>query len=561
MSLSTAAQRYWHTLKYLKFQQLAGRAWLRLYRPKPELAPSPPLRPSEGTWISPAAREPSLLGEDLFRFMNTSGSLNEIGWNGEKRDALWRYNQHYFDDLNADGAAQRTKWHYKLINRWVDENPPTGGAGWEPYPTSVRIVNWIKWSLSGNQLPTACVHSVAIQARWLRRRLEWHLLGNHLFANAKGLVFAGLFFKGKEAESWLKCGVNILLKQLPEQVLGDGGHFERSTMYHALALEDLLDLLNVSRSYAASNDTAELQVELESRINQMVNWLLTMCHPDGGISFFNDAAFGVAPSVHELLAYADRLKIDPVCRGATTEPSQFIAIKSLDASGYMRIEGPCACALIDAAPVGPDYLPGHAHADTLSFEFSVFCQRVFVNSGTSIYGTGAERLRQRGTPAHNTVTVAGQDSSEIWSGFRVARRAYPEILRLETDPQACTIRCRHNGYKQILNPPVWHEREWQMGRENLTINDQLHPKAASSVHQAEARYHLHPAVRYLPGDSPWSGTLLLEKGQELLIQASAPIAQISSTYHPRFGVTEATNCLILTLQSGAASLSIRWATN
>jgi hypothetical protein len=31
--------------------------------------------------------------------------------------------------------------------------------------------------------------------------------------------------------------------------------------------------------------------------------------------------------------------------------------------------------ILDVAPVGPDYLPGHAHADTLSFELSLFGQR------------------------------------------------------------------------------------------------------------------------------------------------------------------------------------------
>ena len=71
-------------------------------------------------------------------------------------------------------------------------------------------------------------------------------------------------------------------------------------------------------------------------------------------------------------------------------------------------------AMLDVGPIGPDYLPGHAHADTLSFELSLHGRRVLVNSGTSVYGIGAERLRQRGTAAHNTLTVDGADSSEVW---------------------------------------------------------------------------------------------------------------------------------------------------
>ena len=34
-----------------------------------------------------------------------------------------------------------------------------------------------------------------------------------------------------------------------------------------------------------------------------------MCHPDGEISFFNDSAFDVAPSISELDAYSKRLGI------------------------------------------------------------------------------------------------------------------------------------------------------------------------------------------------------------------------------------------------------------
>ena len=38
-------------------------------------------------------------------------------------------------------------------------------------------------------------------------------------------------------------------RELPEQILADGGHFELSPMYHALVLEDLLDLVNIARRY------------------------------------------------------------------------------------------------------------------------------------------------------------------------------------------------------------------------------------------------------------------------------------------------------------------------
>jgi uncharacterized heparinase superfamily protein len=144
-------------------------------------------------------------------------------------------------------------------------------------------VNWVKWWLGGVAAEAAALHSLAVQARWLRRRLEWHLLGNHLFANAKALVFAGLFFEGDEAQEWLARGLRILERELPEQVLADGGQFERSPMYHALALEDVLDLVNVSRALGAGDaPVASLLSACEQRAPAMLHWLRCMSHPDGG---------------------------------------------------------------------------------------------------------------------------------------------------------------------------------------------------------------------------------------------------------------------------------------
>ena len=90
------------------------------------------------------------------------------------------------------------------------------------------MVNWIKWSLGGNSLGSKARQSLAVQARWLARRIESHLQGNHVFANAKALVYAGLFFEGEEAERWLRRGLNLMQTEIPEQVLPDGGHFEHA---------------------------------------------------------------------------------------------------------------------------------------------------------------------------------------------------------------------------------------------------------------------------------------------------------------------------------------------
>jgi uncharacterized heparinase superfamily protein len=566
------AGRYFHTVRHLKPVQIYGRLWFRLYRPRPDRSPAPTQRLVTGVWQRPARREPSLLSADEFVFLGERGALRTLGWDGPQREKLWRYNQHYFDDLNALDAEARADWHRDLIDTWVRENPPGRGSGWEPYPTSLRMVNWVKWSLAGNPLSDACVQSLAVQARWLSGRLEWHLLGNHLFANAKALVFAGVFFQDKDAERWLATGLRILDRELPEQFLPDGGHFERSPMYHALAFEDMLDLCNLAGAYP---DIRALAVQVrgaalwQQHALRMQRWLYAMRHPDGEISFFNDAALGVAPERSELDAYAARLGVDSI---------DFLPEEVwLKYSGYLRVARDDAVALLDLAPVGPDHLPGHAHADTLSFELSVYGQRVLVNSGTSCYGESPERLRQRGTAAHNAVVLNGVDSSEMWRGFRVARRAKPFGVKLEVG-KVLRVRGSHDGYRRLPGRPT-HERRWELGAGLLVIEDIV----AGRHECAEARFHFHPSVQLCArghdgantdatshqrpagdGDLPVppdvsSGDGLLPGGQRFHWAVEQGVARLEpTTYHPRFGESVLNQCLVVALSHGRARVRFSW---
>ena len=513
--------RLWHTVRHLKPVQFWGRARFRLARPAPDVRPAPARRAVVGPWAAPAARRASMTGPTELRLLNEAHDVARTGWDDPALAKLWRYNAHYFDDLCAEGSAARTAWHRALLERWIRENPPARGTGWEPYPTSLRIVNWVKWAMAGHEPPPGSLDSLAVQARWLTQRLEWHLLGNHLFVNAKALVFAGLFFEGPEAEGWLALGTRILREQVPEQILPDGGQFERSPMYHALALEDMLDLANVLRAFGRADDAWRALVD--ARVPAMRRWLQAMCHPDGEISFFNDAAIGVAPAPAELDAYAVR-------PGEPALPAPADGITLLADSGYVRMQLGRAVVIADVGPVGPDYLPGHAHADTLSFELSLDGRRVLVNSGTDRYGLGAERLRQRGTAAHTTVTVDGQDSSEVWGGFRVARRARPTVPVVQAAPTELRVACSHDGFRRLPGAPV-HGRTWILTPGGLEVADEL-----TGPGHAVSHWHWAPGNR--PGGADGLSVDRAAGAPLRIAAAGAPWATHPGTWHPEFGRIE-----------------------
>jgi uncharacterized heparinase superfamily protein len=538
----TSAATLWRTVRHLRAEQLIGRAWFRVARPRPDPRPAPPRRVWRGTWAATAEHTASLVGPFQLRLLNEEYDIERQGWDDPGASKLLRYNVHYFEDLVAHDAVSRGEMQRALIERWIGENPAGLGTGWEPYPLSLRLVNWLKWFLAGEQPRAHWLDSLAVQTRWLSRRLEYHLLGNHLFVNAKALVFAGAFFDGPEADRWLETGMKILERQIPEQILADGGQFELSPMYHALALEDVLDLANLCAGVGVElPGLGTLERELRGRAKPMLSWLRAMTHPDGSLGLFNDCAPGIAPPVANIERYAARLGITADERGGA-------GIHHLAPSGYVRANWDGANALLDVARVGPDYLPGHAHADTLSFELSIHGRRVLLNCGTSRYGVGEERLRERGTRAHNTVEVDGCDSSEVWSGFRVGRRALPVAVEVGGD----FVVAAHDGYRFLRGKPL-HRRRWSFSAQSLCVEDEVSPAPRSAV----ARYHLAPGLSLLrESDSRWR-----------IVEGANPICSIeilegaarkeSSRHAAGFGITVPTECLAVQLPSGRGST--RWA--
>ena len=542
---------YFHTLRYLKPQQIYHRIWFRFTKNHSDNSLTPAVRNKLGSFYSPARRAASLLDADTLYLLNQSGSLSTIGWGDisetGSHSKLWRYNQHYFDDLNALNPESRKHWHLDFLQRWVTENEAGSGVGWDPYPTSLRIVNWVKWSYAGNALPAACVQSLAAQARYLMKRIEWHILGNHLFANAKALIFAGLFFSGNEPDQWLRKGLKIVNDELHEQVLDDGGNFERSPMYHAIFLEDLLDLLNLAQAFPDAMSDKNV-THWREVAQSMLYWLNGMVHQDGEISFFNDAGIGIAPSPAELNAYATKL-------GLRADSIQARTIHFTD-SGYIRLSSRDALALLDVAPVGPDYLPGHAHADTLSFELSLFGQRVLVNGGTSKYGTDEVRAFERSTAAHNTVVVDSENSSEVWGGFRVARRAYPYGLVIDETSDLVSVSCSHDGYQRLPGKPT-HSRKWEFSGSALTVSDKVDGNFESAV----AYFHVHTDIS-ISANAGGDWLLQLPQGQKISVNVETGDPKWSRSYYaPEFGKRFETQCLEVMLDKEGSRVTISWSSN
>jgi uncharacterized heparinase superfamily protein len=517
--------RVYHTIKYLKFKQII---W-KIYSFFPRLIffdrRSPKIKDLNFKSVS---KNGITKNYTEFTFLNETHHVAENGWDNKSLSKLWRYNLHYFDFLlQKSEDAEIIEKQKNIITNWISENPFGKGTGWEQYPTSLRIINWIKWHTQTKALTDSAILSLWNQIRWLATRPEFHLLGNHLFVNAKALLFGCSFFGLDEKSIIYKRALKIINKELEEQFLKDGAHFELSPMYHSLAMEDLLDLYQLAPTLPNSFPKKKIHEKYKSGMN----WLSYMKYDNQEFAHFNDCANGIALKYNDLKEYAEKIGIE-----YDLEPKpEFMHFYE---SGFAVVQNSEVHLIADIGKVGPDYLPGHAHADTLSFELAIQGQRLIVNSGTSEYGLSNERLRQRSTSAHSTLEVDHANSSEVWSGFRVARRASVRKVEKKLDCDSVEFSAEHDGYKRLTNQPI-HKRYWHVYKGQIEVTDEV----SGNGNKIYLRYYIHPDVEVIQ----YKDELFLKCSSGLQVEflSSQKAKVLSTTYHDEFGVSRNNNCLLI----------------
>jgi uncharacterized heparinase superfamily protein len=359
-----------------------------------------------------------------FRFVGHTLNLNEVDWIKGYCNPLWTYNLHYFDyaiDLalayRSTGDERYVARFAALVTGWLESATPGRGVGWQPYPTALRVVNWVHALLLLRDrldplMAARMERSLVSQAKWLRRRLEYDIDANHLQKNYKALAVAGLYFDGPQARQWRSIGLDGSWRVALCHVLADGVHYERSPMYHAIALQDFLETM--AWADAGGQGIPNL---VSDRVARMVAALGVLSRPDGQLHLFHDTANGVGPSRAELSDLAARIL-------GTRIPTASGHVR-LPHAGYFGVIAPeqGVRLLIDAGDPGPRHQPGHAHCGILSLELDIRGAPFLVDSGVSGYAGDPLRAYFRSTRAHNTVMIDGREQSEIWGTFRMARRA------------------------------------------------------------------------------------------------------------------------------------------
>jgi len=531
------------------------------------------------------------LQQGIFRLLNKELTLGfPVNWNPAETTRLWRYNLHYFDyalDLALvarwDQSEKASSLLGQLFHDWIVHNPVARGVGWHSYPIARRIVNWVQsLSLASDAIifrdgrrESEWIASLYAQSQYLEDHLEFDCLGNHLLADAKALVFAGLFFEGEAARRWLTRGEEFLWKGLEEQILPDGCHFERSPMYQAIVLQDYLEVVLAYRL-----NGRDVPAWVSSKLRSMADFLSGVRHPDGEIPLIGDSAFGIARHPCDILAAAEvLLNVRGRWPGARADlysammaPQAFQPApakkrmlddcRSWPDAGYCALQGEEErdWLLIDTKPMGPPNIPAHGHCSLFSYELSIAGERLIVDSGVEEYQPGPWRLFWRSTRAHNTVTVDGAEQSEIWAAFRVGRRIKVIKSGYARHERASVFTGVHNGF---VGQSARHRRViaalpgrlWIIldeitgaGQHDITSFVHFHPDAVCELRGTTAgvslrtcRMRIHPYRR--DHDPPIKMSCV--QGQ---------LEPIQGWYAPRFGVRQPNPVLVL---SCCATLPVR----
>jgi hypothetical protein len=392
---------------------------------------------------------------------------------------IWELNRHQHLVLLGQayaltGEKEYPREIYAQIESWLEQNPFQRGINWaSALEVAFRTLSWI-WIYH----LTAAVVPEDFRRRFLTElyRHGHHLAENlsiyfspntHLLGEAVALHALGVLFPGfPESERWRARAAEIVEAQLAFQVRADGSHFEQSTYYHVYALDFFLFY------YLMAGRPKHFEPVL-ARMAEYLDWLLgparrmafsgdddggRLFHPFGerdsfgratlttcGILLGQDRWIGSRETVAEQAAWW----LGAECLGkARIEQTPPTGGRRFEESGTVFLQSGDLFVQFDAGPLGWGGA-GHSHADTLSVLVWFQGEPVFVDPGTYTYVAEPEaRNWFRGTAAHNTMSIDGQDQAQAAGPFRWNGK--PEVNLHAWRPDAgggmAEATCRYNGF-------------------------------------------------------------------------------------------------------------------
>lgn len=423
-----------------------------------------------------------------------------------------------------DGGERHAAAVRDTVDEWLEANPYGGTVNWaSPMEAALRVLTltWLFHALAASEswrdrgFRFRLLRGVYLHGDFVARNLELSdVNGNHLDADAAGIVFAGLFFgSGRGPERWAERGWSLLLHELPRQVTPDGVDFEMSTAYHRLVTELFLLPALLRRRHGL--DVPQWYVE---RLEAMARFAAAYTRTDGSSPAWGDAddarALPLGSQAHGDHRYLGGLMAaawgaDVPVSGPRSEiawllgPAAASALEDTQPPASQLFRGGAAVlradgdhVFVDCGPVGLAGRGGHGHNDVTALDATLAGVPLLLDPGTYTYTRSPEwRNRFRSTAAHNAVAVDGEELNRLgephhlWSLRDDARPLDPQ---LSVDGPMHSFRVGHTGYLRLADPvSVTRTVRLDTATHALLVIDEV---AARAEHELSTRYTLPPGA-------------------------------------------------------------------
>jgi Heparinase II/III-like protein/Heparinase II/III N-terminus len=446
--------------------------------------------------------------------------------------------QHLSALAYADNAEQHTDYIVRSLDSWTQANPYLYGVHWTSSLELAERV--ISWALIYPRIADRVASEENFRRRWLEsiyRHLErisrklsfYSSANNHLIGELVGLyVGATCFDFWPECAGWRDRARRLLEREIRRQVGDDGVDREQAMSYHLFVMELFLLAFAIGR-----NTGRPFSEGYAERLRAMAGFLESVATPSGDLPWYGDSddargfvlsedesgldvtmqlaallfakpewlTFSRKASVASLALVPDlipdmvhHLTQQPtVPSWATVPPRELFSDAGL---ASVRTRDGSVGLVMDFGPLGFPSPAGHGHADALSIWLAIGEEYFLVDAGTYAYHSHQDwRTYFRGTAAHNTARVDGQNQSQIAGRFLWSAKANARLLHFENNADEVVIDAEHDGYLR-LPEPVTHRRTVALDRKtgNTSIEDNFR---GSGRHQIELFFHMHEDAEVL----------------------------------------------------------------
>ncbi len=456
---------------------------------------------------------------------------------------VWELNRHFYfyDSGKAFYFTKDERFARTLLDHlesWIDQNPVGIGINWvSPMECGLRLISWL-WGLffiletieasvglslfMDREREKKIWTSIYWQAYFIEKNLsKYSSANNHLIGEALGLFWVGSLVPSlPRSKKWKQQGWTILCREIEKQVFPDGVPREQSTQY----LFYLFDLYTLAIVLAQKENQAIPRMVWE-RLEKICEYIMTQMDEGGHLPDWGDSSDGLACKLHTEVLYPYRSLLttgafwfnrgDFKHWGGKLDERNFWLFNPDALAGYSKIEenpiergsrifpdggqiilrkgrGPEEAVLsVDAGPFGFLSIAAHAHADALSFTLSAGGTPIIIDSGTYLYHDGGPwRDFFRGTRAHNTVEVDGQDQAVSGGPFMWLVQPEVSIKKAVLGSRFDYVQAFHSGFERLAGG-VRHERTILFMKEEKfwIIKDLLY---GEGLHALNLMFHFHP---------------------------------------------------------------------